>query len=91
VRIFKLAQVFEGRQRGEQGGGFAGGQFLDELRPSLGTGAAPTLDEVRPGGGQLDPYDALVGRVPPPQDEPLAFQSADKDSHRGLRHAFHPG
>ena len=56
--------MFEGRQRGEQGGRFAGRQFLDELRPSRGTGAAPALDEVRPGGGQLDPYDALGGRVP---------------------------
>ena len=48
-------------------------------------------NEVRPGGGQLDQHDALVRRVPAAHDEPVAFQDPGQDSHRGLRHAFHPG
>jgi hypothetical protein len=45
---------FPGWQRGKQGGDLVGGQFLDELRESLGIGAASAPYEVRPGDGQLD-------------------------------------
>jgi hypothetical protein len=41
LHVFGLAQVSEGRQRRKQGGGLVGGQFPDELRERLGTGAAP--------------------------------------------------
>jgi hypothetical protein len=88
LHVFNLAQVLEGWQRGQQGGGLVGRQFLDELRQSLGIGAAPAPHEVRPGGGQLDQNDALVGRVGPAHDKPVAFQGPDQDSHRGLRHAL---